>query len=99
MVPVIVLSFQGQGAPIPLLDYSRTARGQNEEAVIPRELFVRRSLFLACAPPASLCLFFPGGARPERRGRIASGTLHRTAWPHFPIRCGTQHRELVVKMP
>jgi hypothetical protein len=89
MVPAIVLSFQGQSAPIPPLDYSRTALGQNEEVVIPRELFVRRKpLPGVCSSSVSLPIL-PGRRKTgkERADFLRPSSLDSVA--AFPLACRT----------
>ena len=51
-------------------DYSRTARGTNEDVVIVRELIVRRFLTELRSPPISR-LFFPGSERSEGKCPIS----------------------------
>jgi hypothetical protein len=66
-------------------DYSRTARGTNEDVVIVRELIVRRRLLLTelRSPPISR-LFFPGSERSEGKCPIslASFAGRRGAFTH-----------------
>ena len=57
-------------ASVPVSDYSRTAWCLIEEVVMLRELFVRRKPLPGANGSSSLCLFFSGHERAERKAEV-----------------------------